>query len=154
MRQQGKSLAMSAMYGTQAQNLSRHMVKPNPYVMADWANPSQPFMFYSEFKPIGMLAGVHAYQVHNKQMTAMGQYAVPVPTLDGRLWCCTIKAAIHALRPSSMQSTAQMPEGHVILWRRSHKLCDVEQGVAALLMLHDRVAIIRSFDQGEKLCQP
>lgn len=150
-RRQGKSALLSTMYGAQAQNMAKQSQPQIIIDNADWRNPSHPFAMYSEFKHIGWLAGVHAYQVHNKCMTAMGMYAQQVPTLEGKLWCVTIDRAIHAVRPAPPEMTRYTPEGHAVLWRRSHKLCDVEQAVAALFMLHERVAIIRSFNCGEKL---
>lgn len=156
-RQADKSIALGQMYGS---NLTRATMArawgadwANPAWGADWANPSHPFAMYSEFKRIGFIAGVHAYQAHNKNLTAMGQYAEPVPTLEGKLWFCDIERAIYSVRPwdRALGRPEGIPAGHVILWRRSHRLCDIEQGVAALLMLHERVAIVRSFDAGEKL---
>lgn len=146
-RQTGKSMWGSA--GMQAQNLSRAR---HSIVGADWANPSHPFAFYREFKQIGFIAGVHTYQAHNKNLTAMGQYAFRVPTVDN-IWCCPLEKAIYAVRPwkSDEDRPKYLPRGHAVLWRRSHSLCDIEQGVAALLMLDDRVCVVRSFDQGEKL---
>lgn len=143
-RQSGKSWL-------QSQNMPK--VKPGPphmIVGVNRANPLHPLEDYREFKPIGFLYGIRTYQVHNKFMTALGQYAFAVPTLDD-LWCCTLERAIYAVRPWPAEFEAPKIDGHAILWRRAHRLCDIEQGIAALLMLHDRVAIIRSFDQGDKL---
>lgn len=148
-RQAGKSMALGAMYGSAG---LAPLSKPHTIVEPDWSNPSHPFAFYSEFKQIGAIAGVHTYQTHNKNLTAMGQHAMRVPTVDN-IWCCALEKAIYAVRPwkTDAEKPKYLPCGHAILWRRSHRLCDIEQGIAALLMLHDRVCVVRSFNQGEKL---
>lgn len=114
-------------------------------------NLTGPFAYMSEFKHIGVYANhTHVYQVHNKTMTAFGDGAQAVPTVDG-MWYNTIPQAIQKLRPSTHYNAATMSQGAVLLWRRRHGTDVILQAIAALLMLHDQVVIARSFDAGEKL---